>query len=162
MYNKILIILAFVICASCTGNKVFDQYQVAQAKGWHKDSIKQFEITNLDSLQTYNLFINLRNDNDYLYQNIFLISSIKFPNGKTLTDTLEYRMANPDGDWLGTGFSDIKENKLWFREGVRFTEEGTYVVAIEQAVRANGVVEGEEWLKGILDVGLSIENEVKK
>ena len=35
---------------------------------------------------------------------------MNYPNGKVVKDTLEYKMAAPNGELLGTGFSDIKEN----------------------------------------------------
>jgi len=82
---------------------------------------------------------------------------MKYPHGKTVTDTLEYRMANPDGSWLGTGIGSIKENKLWYKENFSFTEDSTYRVAITHAMRNNGDVEGVSILEGITDVGFSIE-----
>ena len=82
---------------------------------------------------------------------------MEFPHGKVVTDTLEYKMANPDGSWLGTGFGTIKENKLWYKEGITFFEGGTYNLRITHAVRNNGEVDGVTALEGISDVGYSIE-----
>lgn len=124
---------------------------------WGQDEVVEFQIPQLDSLRNYNMFLNIRNTNEYKFNNIFLIVSINFPHGKTITDTLEYRMANPDGTWMGYGLGDVKENKLWFKEGVRFFEDGEYSVTVEQAMRNNGDVEGVKKLEGITDVGLSIE-----
>lgn len=124
---------------------------------WGQDEVVEFKLPQLDSLKNYNLFLNIRNTNEYKYNNIFLIVSINFPYGKTVTDTLEYRMANPDGSWMGQGVGNVKENKLWYKEGVRFFEDGNYSVNIEQAMRNNGEVEGVRKLEGITDVGLSIE-----
>src|SRR5690606_40407811 len=89
-----------------------------------------------------NLFLNIRNTNEYNFNNIFLIVSMNFPHGKTVTDTLEYRMANPDGSWMGQGIGDVKENKLWYKENVQFFEAGSYTIDIAQAMRNNGDVEG--------------------
>ena len=80
-----------------------------------------------------------------------------FPHGKKVTDTLEYEMAKADGSLLGTGFSDIKENKLWYKEGVVFKESGEYILKVQQAMRENGEVDGVENLKGVTDVGFRIE-----
>ena len=103
------------------------------------------------------MYVNLRNTNDYKYNNLFLIVSTKFPNGKTIIDTLEYRMANAQGEFLGSGFSDLKENKLWYKENVVFKELGEYEFTIQHAMRENGRVEGIKDLEGITDVGLRIE-----
>ena len=68
-------------------------------------------------------------------------------------------MANPDGSWLGTGFSDLKENKLWFRERYRFKKQGEYKINVKHAMRKNGSVLGIEELQGITEVGFRIEKE---
>ena len=91
------------------------------------------------------------------FNNLFLIVSINFPHGKIVTDTLEYRMADVDGTWLGEGVGSVKESKLWYKESVVFSEEGVYVLQVEQAVRNNGEVDGVTNLEGIIDVGFSIE-----
>jgi len=83
---------------------------------------------------------------------------MNFPNGKVLKDTLEYQMAKPSGEFLGEGFSDIKENKLWYKEGVVFNESGEYKIKIQQAMRMNGEVNGIENLEGVIDIGFRIEN----
>ena len=124
---------------------------------WSSDEVVQFTIPQLDSLKSYNLFLNIRNTNDYKFNNIFLIVAMDFPHGKSVVDTLEYRMANPDGTWLGQGIGSLKENKLWYKQNIRFFEEGEYTVNINQAMRNNGAVEGVKNLEGIADVGLTVE-----
>jgi len=124
---------------------------------WKQNEKIEFQIPQLDSLKTYNVFLNLRNSNEYPFNNIFLIVDMDFPHGRTITDTLEYRMAAPDGSWLGDGLGSVKESKLWYKEAIRFTEEGTYTLRVSQAVRNNGEVAGVSELKGITDVGYSIE-----
>ncbi|WP_073215787.1 gliding motility lipoprotein GldH [Aequorivita viscosa] len=155
--NKVLMLfLSVVLLASCESNIVFSETRAMDGY-WGQDEVVDFKLPQLDSLKNYNLFVNIRNSNEYKYNNIFLIVSINFPYGKTVTDTLEYRMANPDGSWMGQGVGSIKENKLWYKENVRFFENGIYNVTIEQAMRNNGAVEGVLKLEGITDVGLSIE-----
>ena len=150
------LISGVILLSSCDRNRVYDEYQSLQ--GWHKDSLVNFELKNIDSTKVYDLFINLRNNNDYNYSNLFLITEIKFPQGKVISDTLEYEMTRPNGEWLGTGFGDIKESKLWYKENVKFEEPGIYEVSIQQAMRKNGEVDGIQELEGIIDVGFRIEN----
>lgn len=124
---------------------------------WSKDEPLVFEITQLDSLKEYNVFLNIRNSNEYKFNNLFLIVSIQMPHSKIIIDTLEYRMANPDGSWIGQGFGNVKENKFWYKENVSFTEKGTYILTVAHAIRNNGDVEGVTDLVGITDAGFSIE-----
>ncbi len=156
MSKLLALFLIVVVFVSCESNTVFSETRPMDGY-WGQEEAVEFKLPQLDSLKSYNLFLDIRNTNDYKYNNIFLIVSINFPFGKTITDTLEYRMANPDGSWMGQGIGNVKESKLWYKEHVRFLEDGDYSVIIEQAMRNNGAVDGVKKLEGITDVGLSIE-----
>jgi gliding motility-associated lipoprotein GldH len=66
-------------------------------------------------------------------------------------------MTDSNGVFLGSGFSDIKENKLFYKENVRFREKGDYLFKVRQAMRERNKIEGISLLKGVSDVGISIE-----
>lgn len=152
-YLFIILILGF---SSCDSSQVFDEYKTVP-DSWHKDNTITFSISPPDTLKPYNLFINVRNTSNFKYSNLYLIVEMNFPNGKVTKDTLEYLMAKPNGEFLGTGFSDVKENKLWYKEAVVFYENGEYKVNIQHAMRENGSIKGIENLEGITDVGFRIE-----
>ena len=152
--NSALLLLVMIIFPSCDKKRVFDEYK-SVGTAWHKDSIVIFNLPELDSTKRYDLFINVRNNNNYQFNNLFLIVAFELPNGFTKVDTLEYQMAEPDGTLLGNGFSDLKESKLFYKENVRFKSK--YKVYIKQAVRENGKVRGVTALDGITEVGFRIE-----
>ncbi|MCH9661037.1 MAG: gliding motility lipoprotein GldH [Bacteroidetes bacterium] len=150
-----LLTLVLLFCA-CDSNIV--EGEMRDIPGfWHKDDVLTYTLPELDSLKSYHLFLHLRNTNEYPFNNIHIIASIEFPHGKTITDTLEYRMAAADGSWLGTGIGTVKESKFWYKEGVRFYEDGDYTLTVSQAVRNNGEVHGVTQLEGITEIGYSIE-----
>ena len=146
----------FLFC-SCDKKRVFDEYKPLNGK-WHKDSIVSFKFDQKDTISPYNLFVTMRNNNNYPYNNIFLIVEMQQPGGLTESDTLEYPMANPDGTLMGQGITDIKESKLWYKKNHHFPKAGTYIVNIQQAVRQGGKVTGVEELDGVTDVGFRIES----
>jgi gliding motility-associated lipoprotein GldH len=152
--NSAFFLLAVLLLASCDEKRSFDEYK-SVGPAWHKDSTVTFAIPALDSTKRYNLFVNLRANNNYQYNNLFLIVAMELPNGFTKVDTLEYEMADVDGTLLGDGFSDVKESKLFYKENVRLRSK--YRVHIKQAVRENGKVPGVTALNGITDVGFRIE-----
>lgn len=163
--NSIWIALAvgFVLC-SCDSNQVFDEYKSVPNQ-WNKDSIISFNVTPPDSINNYNLFVNLRNTNDYKYSNLFLIVEMDYPNGKIEKDTMEYKMADPSGKLLGTGFTDVKENKLWYKGYKKpfvFNETGEYEIRIQHAMRQNGQIDGIDNLEGITDIGFRVEHSKTK
>ena len=152
--NSVLLLLVVFLIFSCDKKRDFDEYK-SVGNTWNTDSIVTFELPVLDSTKNYNLFVNLRANNSYPFNNLFLIVAMERPNGFTKVDTLEYQMANSDGTLLGDGFSDLKESKLFFKEKINL--KGKYKVHIKQAVRENGKVPGVEDLDGITEVGFRIE-----
>ncbi len=153
----LFVLISFLLIVSCDKKQVFDSYQPI-SNSWHRDSIVSFEFEVQDTLTPYNLFLNIRANNNYPFSNIFLITSLESPNQQIKVDTLEYLMAAPDGRLLGNGFSDLKESKLWYKQNYRFSETGKHTLRIEHAMRKRNEVEGIEALEGVSDVGFRIEN----
>ncbi|MEM9647583.1 MAG: gliding motility lipoprotein GldH [Bacteroidota bacterium] len=158
MHNKICYALVLLLClASCNSNLVFSDYVPVGNGKWEIDKTMDFEFSQLDSVQNHHMFISIRNDNTFEFSNLFLITELEHPDGNTIKDTLEYKMAEPTGEWLGKGVGSIKENKLWYRENIVFPDSGVYKLRVAHAMRKNGEVDGVHILKGITDVGLEIE-----
>lgn len=155
MIRKAFFFLFSGLLLGCQTNETHSEF-VTLPNQWRLDQTLEFVIPEMDSISSYNLFFTVRNSNEFKFSNLFLIAAIHFPNGKVIQDTLEYQMANPDGTWLGTG-NRIKENKLWYKENIRFFEQGNYEVKLRHAMRNNASIMGVNELEGITDVGIIIE-----
>lgn len=157
MYNCFFASLLSLLLIACGHSGVTADTVAITSEGWQLEDPAIFELPRLDSLATYNAFITVRNNNKYPFSNLFLIVSLQHPYGKTVVDTLEYKMARPDGSWLGTGIGSVKENKLFFKQNLAFNEVGNYTLHISHAVRNNGEPQGVRKLEGITDIGYSLE-----
>jgi gliding motility-associated lipoprotein GldH len=154
--NSFLFLLVVICFISCDKKRVFDDYK-SVGTAWEKDSIVAFDFKQEDTTKLYNLFVNLRTNKSYPFNNLYLIVAMKRPGGLTKVDTLQYQMTNPDGSLLGNGWSDIKESKLFYKENLKFDTIGAYQIRIQQAVRQTGKIEGIQALEGITEVGFRIE-----
>ena len=157
MHKQVLFFLCGLLFLSCGENKLYDQFKSVENLEWPPETKFEFIVANSDTISKRNVFINIRNNKNYEFSSLFLISKIEFPSGFKLIDTLEYEMADAQGNWLGQGFTDLKQNKLFYKEEVTLYEKGEYLFNIQQATRGINDVEGEIPLKGITDVGLSLE-----
>ena len=157
MRNFFILITTLIFIIACDSNRVLDKY-TALPDVWKKEDTISFTFESPDTLKTYNMFLNLRNNNLYEFSNLFLIVRLNTPSNNTIVDTLEYEMAYPNGEWMGTGFSDLKENKLWYKEAFRFKEKGMYQINIQHAMRKNGSIKGVDYLKGITEIGIRLED----
>ena len=153
----LLLALGIIFLNSCRKQVVYNQFQAIEGNQWHKDSLIHFAIPSQDTVQKNNIYLTLRNNKEYEFSNLFLIVGIRFPNNYQIVDTLEYEMTTPEGRFLGTGISDIKENKLEYKTNVTFSQLGEYDLTVQQAMRKTREVDGLEYLKGITDVGVQIE-----
>ena len=156
--NKIVTISLIILClVSCDSKRVYDSYVSVSNQSWVKEKAISFSFDIKDTIKQRDLFINIRNNNSYAFSNLFLITELNFPNGKKIVDTLEYEMTDVSGRFLGSGLTEIKENKLFYKENVVFPNSGNYTISISQAMRKNGETEGIKSLEGITEVGFRIE-----
>ena len=140
--------------SSCTSEALFRADQNT-TNGWGLNETISFQVEE-PLAEPSNFYLHLRNNHDYPFSNIFLVVNVKAQDTIIESDTLEYAMAKPNGEWLGTGFSSVKESKLWWKEQWSIAAEPPYTVEIAQANRTNGRTQGEAVLPGIVSVGLSI------
>ena len=150
-----VLILTISISLSCSNSNSL-RIDKDIINGWDIQEPIKFEIN--DSIDFYsNIFFYIRNNNDYLFSNIFLIATLKSNQKIYQTDTLEYMMANNKGEWLGKGFSGIKESKLSWKREWKPNFAPPYIFEIKQANRKIGQIKGDKKLFGIVSFGLSIE-----
>ena len=156
-----LLFLLILYLSSCSDTRlVKQQIEDMSHEEWVKDSIVKLNFKPKEN-QKYDISFLIRNNNHYPYSNIFLIAEIENKKHQMI-DTLEYEMANEKGEWLGSGFGDIKESKLIYKKNYQFKDTLPYTIKLQQAVRKTGNINGEEKLKGIVNVGIVIEQSKTK
>ncbi len=152
IYN-LFIVLVIALISRCSSEVTFKKF--THLNNWGINKKIFFNTPKIDTTKNYNLYLYLRNNREYVYSNIFLIVKLKSIKKTIIVDTLEYQMTDANGKYLGKGFSHIKEHKLWWKENYNFTSSGPFQIEINQAVR--GKNRKDSILKGIVDVGISIE-----
>lgn len=150
-------ILLFCVFISCNDASEFNQYKTIENASWEANKKVVFEFDVKDTISPKNLFINIRNNNQYQFSNLYLITELNFPDKKIVVDTLQYEMTDNLGNFLGDGFSEIKDNKLFYKEKKTFPVSGKYTLSVRQAMRKNGEINPMPFLEGVSDVGFSIE-----
>lgn len=145
----LLILTAFY---SCQPASLFDESKSLPDNVWKSGQIIRFDVPLNDTYSSCKFYLNLRHSTSYRYSNIFLFINTTFPDGNEARDTVECILAEPSGQWLGKGISNIRDNQVLLRRGIRFEQQGTYIFEIEQAMR-------DPELEGVMDVGLRIVTE---
>ena len=150
MHKIMGVFFVLLILASCNNNS--EQVFMNNLNGkWDKKAEQKFDFNIKDAQNPKNNIFVVRNNNDYPYSNIRLI--VNFLDKKTKiksTDTLNYILAKPSGEWLGKGFGDTKEILFQYKLNYKFPGNGDYSIGLVQAMRNDN-------LPGIEDIGVKLE-----
>ena len=153
-FSFIAFALFLFLLTSCNSNVVFTDSREMDNETWKLMDIADFKVEINDTSNSNNVIFTIRNGSAYPFRNIFLFVSTISPDGKKLTDTLQYNLADESGKWQGKGFGDIHELNLPYKSNVYFPVKGIYEFKIQHGMRV-------EDLKGVYDFGLRIEK-IKK
>ncbi len=153
MFRSTLVCVLFIglLLSACkTPGALVDEYAPIEQNNW--TYLKKVRVAVKVENQTvpYHVFINLRHTADYRYSNIYIRIRQINPDKSTKLFRKEFRLANPDGEWLGTGSGNLYSYQLPIDLNYRFPAKGTYIFELEQNMRDNP-------LKEITDVGLRVE-----
>lgn len=149
-YSVISFLTALVLFYACNNNMVFTDSKAMDENVWNLDDVAIFQVPVSDTLNSNNVSFTIRTGSSFPFRNIYLFVSTTSPEGKTITDTLQYYLADEKGEWYGKGFGDIHELKLPYKSNVFFPKKGIYQFTIRHGMRA-------EALAGVYDFGLRIE-----
>ena len=148
-------LLSFLlILSSCNSKVLYTGSAEMKENTWQLMNVPEFRVPVNDTLTGNDIFFVLRTGSDYPFRNIFLFVTATSPDGKKLTDTLQYYLADDKGKWYGKGFGDIKELKLPYRSNVFFPLKGEYTFNVQHGMRT-------EDLEGVYDIGIRIEKKGK-
>lgn len=151
LFLGVLLAVSLVGCQEV----LFQDSRPVPNKNWEIGHNISFDVEVKDTMTGYDFYIDLRNESNYPYANIFMFVNTTFPSGKSAKDTVECILADRTGRWLGRGLGDVIDNHILFKQNIRFPNEGIYSFAFEHGMR-------NEALPAVLDVGISIEKHRKK
>lgn len=150
-----IILASFVLLLSCDNNVVYTDSATIPGKTWDLMNILSFRVQVEDTLSSNNVTFTIRSGSAYPYRNLYLFVKTTAPDGKAITDTLEYYLADEKGKWYGKGFGDVHELNLPYKSNVFFPRKGIYQLNIQHGMR-------KEKLDGIYDLGVRIEKTGKQ
>jgi len=155
--RSVLFLLLFFTAAYLTGcdpRRIYEKNEKIPSYNWEQNNALSFLVDITDTAAYHTIYLNVRNAGYYRFSNLFLFINTRLPQGQIQRDTAECILASPDGKWLGDGLGDIYDNRILFKEHVRFPQTGEYRFDLIQAMRVNP-------LPGIMDAGIRIEKEKK-
>lgn len=146
-----LVLLAGLFLSSCTTMDTFERNAEIPQHQWSYSLQPEVEFTITDTISPYNVFVTLRHTDAYAYKNIWLYISTKQPGDSTFQkERFELTLQNQNGEWIGTGMSDIWEVRYPLFSNVRFKKQGNYTIRLQQTMRDNPLLH-------VMNAGIRIE-----
>lgn len=150
------LLLGAVMFTACDDTRVYEKNLDFEHKAWMVGYKPEFEFRIEDTIQTYNLYCNVRNTVSYPYSRIFLTYYLQDSLGKVSDKKMiDHMLFDPKtGDPQGTsGLGDIYDNRIQLLRNFKFSYRGTHKIKFEQFMRT-------DTLAGILAVGVRVEKVV--
>lgn len=116
-------------------------------ESWCNTNVVEFPATIPDS-GLYHIDLCLRHTTDYEMANLWCFLTTRSTVTRLLQDTVNIKVAEPDGRWLGEG-GTVKTLSQGINRNPVTLPKGTVTFRLEQGMRS-------ECLKGIKDVGIKI------
>ena len=148
MKKRIIPIIILLLNIACHSTTVFEKYKELPKESWNKDSIIEF-TTSIPDSSLYNLTLCIRHTTDYEMANLWSFISAHSEGIQLFKDTLNMKVAETDGRWLGKG-GPIKQLEQMFNKEPFTLPKGEVVFRIEQGMRIDD-------MNGIRNVGIKIE-----
>ncbi len=135
---------------SCSSIDLYEKSVTIPGHSWKSNFKPSFTFTIKDTVPAYQLYLILRHNDKYHYNNIYITLSAKFPGSDSARKIRkDLPLATNDKGWLASGMDDIYEHRVPLGAPA-LLKAGNYIFTIEQIMR-------EDPLKNVLDVGLRIE-----
>jgi gliding motility-associated lipoprotein GldH len=145
------IFLLAIAFSSCTPLGTFEKNVEIPDHAWTYSNQPEIKFNVTDTVSPYNVFVSLRHTDAYAYKNIWMYISTQQPGDSTFhKERFEFTLQNQNGEWMGTGMSDIWEIRCSLFSDIRFTRQGTYTIRLQQAMRDNPLIH-------IMNAGIRIE-----
>lgn len=150
------IFLLCLIYSSCEPrDKIYYQFKEIKNGTWSQHDTLVFDIDSSDVELNilYNVSVEITNNNDYPYRNLWLFVDENIDNDSIMERTnFEFELADELGKWNGSGFGALYQSSFALKEQIKFDDKRNYQIRLIHGMR-------DESLKGIEKVGINIFRE---
>ena len=136
--------------SSCQTMDLYERVVPIPKQEWKADFRPQFTFQIKDTQSHYDVFVVLRHNEKYEFNNIWISLTYQLKGQPPVTNQYELPLANNEG-WMGTAMDDLYEHRIRITppEGITL-RQGEYTFTIAQIMR-------KDPLENVLNVGLRIE-----
>jgi gliding motility-associated lipoprotein GldH len=144
----LVLVLLTLWLASCTNIDLYEKNVTVPGFKWKSSFRPEFTFTIKDTSSPYQLFLVLRHNEKYNYNNIWINLYSQPPGDSMHKAAFELQLATAE-KWLASGMDDVYEHRIKLTDQ-QYLRAGVYHFRVEQIMR-------EDPLENVMDVGLRVE-----
>ncbi len=147
--------IVFAVCLiltlwSCNKLDSFEKTDFFPEHKWDSKNHPSFQFEIADTLSRYNIYVVIRHEDAYHYNNLWLNVNTTAPNEKSNVQKVNLQLANNATGWLGSGMDDVFDHRIRITNNPIHLKKGVYQFSLEQIMRENP-------LPSILNAGIRVE-----
>ena len=139
-----------VILAGCGTMDVYEKTASFPDHEWKATNKPSFTFAIEDTVSTYLIFIILRHEDAYHYNNIWMNVTTQAPHDTLRTQPVNVTLADNKKGWLGTGMDDVFDHRARITRLPVKLKKGNYTFTLQQNMR-------EEPLQFVMNAGIRVE-----
>ena len=151
---RVVIVFSCLFFAACNTIDVYEKTASFPAFQWDNANKPSFTYTITDTEALYNIYIVVRHEDAYHYNNLWLNVTTKAPGTAPVNQQLELILANNGKGWLGSGIDDVFTHRVRITQSPIRLKKGDYQFTLQQIMRENP-------LESVLNAGIRVEKAVQ-
>lgn len=126
----LLVVIFMVAClGACTSRQAsYSDFKHISPSGWTHEEPYYFTPEYADSSKTYDIYIALRHEDDFLYSDVNFVVDFIHSNGEMERHNLDIVLSDRNGNWSGSGFGALYQMTMLVKQGVKAGEIPKVVV----------------------------------
>jgi gliding motility-associated lipoprotein GldH len=150
-----IVLFTSYLLSSCTTVDLYEKTVTIPGHSWKSSFKPSFTFSIKDTSSTYELYVIVRHNDKYSFNNLYLNLYYKAPGQPENKVTLDLPLATNEKGWLASGMDDIYEhridiNKELVNSNFSLRRSGDYTFTLEQIMR-------EDPLNNMLNMGIRLE-----
>lgn len=135
---------------SCKQLDTFEQTVFFPAHQWASKNQPSFQFEIKDTISRYNIYVVIRHEDAYHFNNLWLNIITTAPSEKPITQKVNLQLANNSTGWLGSGMDDVFDHRIRITNSPIHLKKGVYQFSLQQIMRENP-------LPAMLNAGIRVE-----
>lgn len=138
--KRVFILMTFLVgIYACNSDTIYKSEAALPEAGWVRTSPVSYDFDIQDTTTFYEMMLDVKANENYRYQNLYVNIETRFPDGKTEKDIVSLELGTPGGKWHGQCTSGSCIVPVQLQQRFKFPQKGNYKISLHQFTRIDTI-----------------------